>query len=87
MRLEGTKAESVVGILFWAVKSMVLVDGTNTSNESGLKPFVYQKAKSGLKVWGSDSAKKLLMDLAHAPQKARGQGVDLFNELELIVLN
>lgn len=86
MRLDEVKGEEVVGILFWAAKTMVLASHARTSAESGLKPFVFQKAKKGAEVWGSSSAKKLLTTLAHAPHKARRDGVDLFNELEAITM-
>lgn len=86
VRQSGGAAEPIVGILFWAAKSMLLAGMSSTAAISGLKPFVYQKSKHAFMNWGEDRARALVGALAHAPQKARGLGIDLFDELEAIVL-
>jgi DNA polymerase III delta subunit len=87
MRLEGTTGEEVIGLLFWAAKSMQLAGGSTSATESGLKPFVYQKAKRAASAWGEAGVKSLVQKLAHAPHKSRALGIDLFDELESIVLS
>ncbi len=41
----GLEAESIIGTLFWQVKSMILARNTNSATESGLNPFVFSKSK------------------------------------------
>ncbi len=40
----GSEPEEIHGILFWQVKSMLLSSQSKSSDEAGLKPFVFQKA-------------------------------------------
>ncbi|MFA6601711.1 MAG: hypothetical protein WCT02_02510 [Candidatus Paceibacterota bacterium] len=39
--------ESIIGTLFWQVKSMILARDAKSATEAGLSPFVYSKAKKG----------------------------------------
>ena len=41
----GIETESIVGTLFWQLKSMAVASVGNSAGETGLNPFVYSKAK------------------------------------------
>lgn len=45
---EGLLNEEIIGVLFWQVKILRLVERTKSAEEAGQKPFVYQKAKRAL---------------------------------------
>ena len=45
---EGVPYEEIVGILFWQLKILRLVERTQSAEEAGQKPFVYGKAKRAL---------------------------------------
>jgi DNA polymerase III delta subunit len=46
---EGLSDEQVIGLLFWQIKTLRLVEKTASAEEAGLKPFVYSKAKQALR--------------------------------------
>jgi hypothetical protein len=81
-RLGGERGEEVVGVLFWAAKTMVLAASAKTATEAGLKDYPFRKAQAGLKAWGADGAEKLLVTLAHVPTNAYRNGEDVFSALE-----
>jgi DNA polymerase III delta subunit len=41
----GLESESILGTLFWQVKSMILAANAKTAGEAGLSPFVFGKSK------------------------------------------
>ena len=41
----GIEAESIIGTLFWQVKSMILASSAKSAGDAGLSPFVFSKAK------------------------------------------
>ena len=41
----GLESESILGTIFWQVKSMLLAAKAKTSTEAGLSPFVFSKSK------------------------------------------
>lgn len=44
----GLESESILGTIFWQIKSMMLARDSKSASEVGLNPFVYSKAKKGL---------------------------------------
>lgn len=79
-------AEEIHGILWWQLKSIILASKTKTASEAGLKPFVFSKAKGFAKSF-SDKELTLLPDLFVAMyHKAHRGEVDLYVELEKLVL-
>lgn len=84
-RLRGDEVESTVGLLSWAAKAMLLASVSDSPASSGLKPFVYTKAKQGAKVWG-DALPELVRSCAHVLHRARTQGRDSHEELLRAVL-
>jgi DNA polymerase III delta subunit len=45
---QGLSNEEIIGVLFWQIKTLRLVEKTKSAEEAGQKPFVYQKAKRAL---------------------------------------
>ncbi len=63
MQQAGIPNEEIVGILLWQLKSMRLVSLTTSSEEAGLKPFVYDKAKRGCVKYKKSELRKLSFEL------------------------
>lgn len=64
----GVSAEEIIGILFWQLKVLRLVSRTSSPEESGQKPFVFNKAKSALKKFKDgelDALSRSLLTLYH----------------------
>ncbi len=59
----GLESESIVGTLFWQVKSMIASAPAKTAKEAGLNPFVYTKSKGYSKNYSEAEMKTLLSDL------------------------
>ena len=55
----GAVPEEIHGILFWQLKSMLLVVTAKTAGEAGVAPFVFTKAKSFLKNYKEEELKKM----------------------------
>lgn len=85
-RMRGVAAEELLGVLFWGAKNMVLADAAQTAEGAGLKPFVFQKAKKGASMWGSDGSRALVAAIAHIPHESRSIGVDPYVLLEKYLL-
>src|SRR3989338_7960786 len=51
--------EEINGILFWQLKSMLVASLSKDANESGLKPYVFQKAKTFARNYTEDEMKKM----------------------------
>ncbi|MFA6554535.1 MAG: hypothetical protein WCS89_03425 [Candidatus Paceibacterota bacterium] len=56
---KGLESESILGTIFWQIKSMVLAFDAKSASEAGLNPFVYSKAKK----FSSNYSKQELSDL------------------------
>ena len=59
----GLEVESIVGTLFWQVKSMTLASSSKSAGESGLSPFVYSKAKKGSGNYSPEELSSFMNDL------------------------
>lgn len=65
---EGLSGEELVGTLFWQLKALRLAAKAKGIEETGLKPFVYQKAKRALTQFKDGELEKLsdsLVSLYH----------------------
>ncbi len=80
-RLRGDEVESIVGLLLWAAKAMYIAAHSESPASSGLKPFVYNKARTGAKQWGVALA-ELVRESAYLLHRARTRGRDGYDELE-----
>lgn len=86
VKKRGIPGEEIHGILWWQLKSMILSVSSKNSEESGLKPFVYSKSK----IFAKNFTEKELQDMADKlvliyHEAHRGK-LDLYDELEKIVL-
>ncbi len=64
----GVSNEEIIGILFWQVKILRLVEKTESAEEAGQKPFVYSKAKralSSFKKGELDACSRNLLSIYH----------------------
>jgi DNA polymerase III delta subunit len=79
----GKTAEEISPILLWQLKSLVLAQRSPSASESGMKPFVYNKAaRSPLALERSQKAYKDLLAAYHESRR----GKNLSDELEKILL-
>lgn len=60
---KGLEPESIVGTLFWQVKSMIVAAGAKSASESGLSPFVFSKAKKASEKYSEKERGELLKNL------------------------
>lgn len=68
-------AEEIHGVLFWAVKNMIIASRVDSQKESGLAPFSYSKALSGTRNFKTEELKKMSGDLVEMVHKVRsGEG-------------
>lgn len=84
---EGSAAEEIHGVLWWQFKSLVAASEAGSAKESGLSPFVYQKASRAAQLWEGDSLNRVvdrLVDMYH--QAHRGE-IDFLIELEKFALS
>jgi hypothetical protein len=60
---EGLSGEQAIGLLFWQIKTLRLVEKTSSAEEAGQKPFVYSKAKRALTSFKKGELDTLSRDL------------------------
>jgi len=56
----GLESESILGTIFWQLKSMILASEAKSASEAGLNPFVFSKAKKGCGNYKEGELKVLL---------------------------
>ncbi len=82
----GIVAEVLLPLLFWQVKSMLLVRETKAGESTGLKPFVEGKTKGFLKNYSQEELKVLSSGLIMVYHNAR-RGIEEFDVgLERLIL-
>lgn len=84
--LSGATAEELHGILIWQIKSMILARDSDGIDESGLKPFVYEKSKRFLVNYDKEELDNIYSKLVHAYHMARRGGGSLGGRVEEILL-
>lgn len=77
----GMAPEEVYWKVVWQVRTMLLAERCASAQEAGLNPFVYQKAKSGLKNFKPGEVEKLSEQLVVGYHNAR-RGI---GEIETLV--
>lgn len=81
---KGALPEELVGILFWQIKTLLLVKEGNTS---GLHPFVVKKSKAFSANWGLDELRQLSSRFVALHHESRRTGRELGLELEKFLLS
>ena len=82
----GIDPREISGILFWAVKNLILVEKSKNQTEAGLNPFVYKKTQSVLPKWKKEELDKCAMDLVHLYHDSQFGKTDFVNTFEKFVL-
>jgi DNA polymerase III delta subunit len=59
----GRSNEEIIGTLFWQLKMLRLAERTNSAEEVGQKPYVYDKTKRALKKFKKGELERLSHDL------------------------
>jgi hypothetical protein len=83
----GSRAEEVHGILFWAVKSMLVASRSNSASEAGMKPFVYTKFNKGAGNYTTSELSVMSAELVSMYHEAHLGAYDLATKLEEWVLS
>ncbi|PIP86973.1 hypothetical protein COW81_02730 [Candidatus Campbellbacteria bacterium CG22_combo_CG10-13_8_21_14_all_36_13] len=84
---KGASAEELHGIILWQIKSMIIARDSIDINDSGLKPFIYNKAKGFLRNFKGDDLDNIYKQLVEVYHEARrGNGV-LEERIEEVILS
>lgn len=84
---QGVAPEEINGVLFWQLKSMIVASKSKSVDESGLKPYVFQKSKSFARNYSEEEMKKLSSALVSVYHDSRRGIHDFDIALERFVLN
>ena len=82
----GIEAESIIGTLFWQVKSMIIASVGKSVGETGLSPFVFGKAKKYAENYSSDEMRVLSKNLITLYHDSHRGLVDAELGLEALLL-
>lgn len=83
---EGLAAEEIHGILFWQIKAMLASTLAKIAEETGFKPFVFQKSRGFAKNYSTTELKNLSAKMVAVYHNARRAGPDLDVALERLIL-
>ncbi len=83
---DGKTNEEIIGTLFWQLKMLRLAELTKNASEAGQKPFVYDKAKRGLKKFGEGELMRLSHELVELYHEGHSGKKVLGNALEAWIL-
>lgn len=78
--------EEINGVLFWQLKSMIVANKSRSADESGLKPYVFQKSKSFTQNYSEEEMKKLSSALVSVYHDSRRGIHDFDIALERFIL-
>lgn len=84
---EGSAAEEIHGVLWWQFKSLMIASKSKNAKESGLSPYVYQKAERAAQMWKDDSLEIVLDRLIDMYHLAHRGEIDFYVELEKFALS
>jgi DNA polymerase III delta subunit len=84
---KGFAPEEIHGVFFWQVKNMILASRAESSQETGLSPYVYKNALSGSRNYTRGELTAMSSDLVEMTHKVRQGEGDLAVMLEKWVLN
>lgn len=82
----GLEPESIVGTIFWQMKSMVLSRDAKSASETGLNPFVFSKSKKYSQSYTESELNNFLKDLIIHYHDAHRGLVDLERGVERLIL-
>ncbi len=82
----GESNEAIVGIIFWQIKVLRIVEKTSSPEESGQKPYTYNKAKAALRNFKKGELEKISRELVELYHGGHQGKVDMSTALEKWVL-
>ncbi len=82
----GSEPEEIHGILLWQIKSMLLATQSQSAEDAGLKPFVYQKASGFARNFSHEELRTMSARFVSFYHDARRGVVDLGIALERFLL-
>jgi len=82
----GKTAEEIQGVLLWQAKAMALASKGKNAGSTGLKPFVYSKAKNAGARYSKQEMEDLPWSLTKTLHNARLESEDLNLAMERWVL-
>jgi uncharacterized membrane protein len=82
----GIAAEEIHGVLFWAVKNMIIAARVESGKDSGLAPYSYSKSLSGGRNYKLAELKKMSGDLVEMTHKVRNGNGEMEVMLEKWIL-
>ncbi len=82
----GVEPRELHGKIFWVVKSMLVAGGAKSASESGLNPFVYQKAKKGAEKFTKEELAHMAEELTVMFHETLIAGIDMETALEAFIL-
>jgi DNA polymerase III delta subunit len=85
--LKNGAAEEIYGILWWQLKTMLIVKQSKSVAEAGLKPFVFSKAKDFLRNFKDEEIEKKSFELVQIYHNSRRQSSELEISLEKWILD
>ncbi len=84
--IKNTTPEEIYGMLWWQVKTLILVSKSRNAEEAGLKNFVYQKNRKILEKYKEGELFELAEKLISAYHNSRSDSEDLVINLERLIL-
>ena len=81
----GVSPEEVAGVLFWQIKSLLLVAVAQSAEQAGMKEYPYKKAKSALKLFTTESLVEISSSLLTVYHRGHSEG-DMSIDLERFLL-
>jgi DNA polymerase III delta subunit len=82
----GMKAEEIIGILWWQLKTLWLASCTSSASEAGVKEYPYQKAKQSLRKFVPHEIENLSQSLLALYHQGHAGIIDMDQGLERWVL-
>lgn len=86
-KIKTVRPEEIHGILWWQVKSILSVIKSGNAKDSGLKPFVHQKATGFSKKYQKEELEKIADQLINMVHNSRRDGIPLGLALEKFILS
>lgn len=82
----GLEPESIVGTIFWQLKSMLVAMNGKNAAEAGLNPFVYSKAKKAADRYTGAEIRSFMKYLVTAYHDGHRGEVDMGSAIEVMIL-
>lgn len=83
---KGKDPRELIGLIFWAVKSMILSKKSASADEAGLNPFVYKKSKSASNNFKEGELEKLSRAIVDFYHNATNGDLEWEEGLEALIL-